>query len=148
MTVCPRRDTSFSQDRPAIPRRQARGESERARTNVNMCLPPTTVKAAQARAFADSGLKKDARVGWTRLPGTTFNPIGFLELPLFLVLAYAYRAEFRWKMLGPMFVYYFWKECIPMSVCLHRYFSHKGFKCGRVTQFALHVTGCLTSQVR
>ena len=52
MTVCPRRDTSFSQGRPAIPRRQARGESERARTNVNMCLPPTTVKAAQARAFA------------------------------------------------------------------------------------------------
>merc|ERR1719352_2024244 len=33
-----------------------------------------------------------------------------------------------------------------MSACLHRYFSHKGFKCGRVTQFALHVTGCLASQ--
>ena len=35
-----------------------------------------------------------------------------------------------------------------MSVCLHRYFSHKGFKCGRVTQFALYIGGCLASQVR
>ena len=34
-----------------------------------------------------------------------------------------------------------------MSVCLHRYFSHKGFKCGRVTQFALYIGGCLASQV-
>ena len=35
-----------------------------------------------------------------------------------------------------------------MSTCLHRYFSHKGFKCGRVTQFGLYILGCLASQVR
>ena len=70
------------------------------------------------------------------------------ELPMFLALAWVYRAQFETKMLGPMFLIYVWKECVPMSVCLHRYFSHKGFKCGRVTQFALYIGGCLASQVR
>ena len=113
-----------------------------------MCIPPTSVKMAQAKAFAASGLVKDARLDVMRLPGTSMNPIGFLELPIFLALAWVYRAQFETKMLGPMFLIYLWKECIPMSVCLHRYFSHKGFKCGRVTQFALYIGGCLASQVR
>lgn len=78
--------------------------------------------------------------------GPSFNPIGFLELPLFIVLAGALRHEFRWSLMGPMFALYLWKECVPMSVCLHRYFSHKGFRCGRVAQFALHWMGCLASQ--
>ena len=112
-----------------------------------MCIPPTSVKAAQAKAFAASGLAKDARLDVMRFPGTSMNPIGFLELPIFLALAWVYRAQFETKMLGPMFLIYLWKECIPMSVCLHRYFSHKGFKCGRVTQFALYIGGCLASQV-
>jgi len=46
----------------------------------------------------------------------------------------------------PMFAVYLWKECVPMSVCLHRYFSHKGFRCGRSAQFALYCLGCLASQ--
>ena len=112
-----------------------------------MCLPPTPVKVAQAKAFAASGLMKDARLNVMRIPGTSMNPIGFTEGPIFLVLAWIYRAQFETKMLGPMFLIYLWKECIPMSVCLHRYFSHKGFKCGRVTQFALYIGGCLASQV-
>lgn len=112
-----------------------------------MCIPPTSVKMAQAKAFAASGLVKDARLDVMRFPGTSMNPIGFLELPIFLALAWVYRAQFETKMLGPMFLIYLWKECIPMSVCLHRYFSHKGFKCGRVTQFALYIGGCLASQV-
>ena len=112
-----------------------------------MCLPPTPVKVAQAKAFAASGLMKDDRLNVMRIPGTSMNPIGFAEGPIFLVLAWIYRAQFETKMLGPMFLIYLWKECIPMSVCLHRYFSHKGFKCGRVTQFALYIGGCLASQV-
>ena len=52
-----------------------------------MRVPPTTVKAAQAKAFAESGLTKDARLNLVKVPGLSFNPIGFLELPLFLVLA-------------------------------------------------------------
>jgi hypothetical protein len=113
-----------------------------------MCIPPPSVKAAQAKAFAASGLVKDARLDVMRIPGTSFNPIGFLELPIFLALAFIYRSQFERKMLGPMLLIYLWKECVPMSVCLHRYFSHKGFKCGRVTQFALYIGGCLASQVR
>ena len=112
-----------------------------------MCLPPTPVKVVQAKAFAASGLMKDTRLNVMRIPGTSMNPIGFTEGPIFLVLAWIYRAQFETKMLGPMFLIYLWKECIPMSVCLHRYFSHKGFKCGRVTQFALYIGGCLASQV-
>lgn len=35
---------------------------------------------------------------------------------------------------------------VPMSVCLHRYFSHQAFKTGRVVQFVLGVTACLAWQ--
>ena len=69
-----------------------------------MCIPPTSVKAAQAKAFAASGLVKDARLDLVQMPGTSFNPIGFLELPIFLALAWVYRAQFETKMLGPMFL--------------------------------------------
>lgn len=120
----------------------------RGHTFGTMCIPPHSIKDAQAKAFAASGLVKDARLNLALIPGTSFNPIGFAELPLFLTLAFVYRAQFEPKMLGPMFLIYLWKECIPMSVCLHRYFSHKGFKCGRVTQFMLYIGGCLASQVR
>ena len=33
-----------------------------------------------------------------------------------------------------------------MSMCLHRYWSHKGFQCGRAVQFVLYVLGCMASQ--
>jgi len=90
----------------------------------------------------------DTRLNYSTfgIPGLSFNPIGFLELPLLVMLAYIYRTHFRWMLLGPMFVLYLWKECVPMSTCLHRYFSHKGFKCGRTTQFGLYLLGCLASQ--
>eukprot|EP00227_Mantoniella_beaufortii_P007418 CAMPEP_0197590688 /NCGR_PEP_ID=MMETSP1326-20131121/11991_1 /TAXON_ID=1155430 /ORGANISM="Genus nov. species nov., Strain RCC2288" /LENGTH=302 /DNA_ID=CAMNT_0043155901 /DNA_START=123 /DNA_END=1031 /DNA_ORIENTATION=+ len=93
-----------------------------------------------------NGFKKDGRLNLVAIPGTSFNPIGFMELPLLLVMGYVYRDTFRWALLGPMFVLYLWKECVPMSTCLHRYFSHKGFKCGRGTQFGLYILGCLASQ--
>ena len=121
-----------------------------------MCVPPQApplskhakCMAASAKTLAAAGYKRDERLNVASIPGTSFNPIGFLELPIFLTLAFLYRAQFKWHLLGPMFVIYMWKECIPMSTCLHRYFSHKGFKCGRVTQFGLYILGCLASQVR
>lgn len=115
-----------------------------------MCVPPQRVqkKAAAASVRKAAGYTSDARLNLMKVPGTSFNPIGFLELPLFLCFAFLYRAQFRWHLLGPMFVLYVWKECVPMSTCLHRYFSHKGFKCGRATQFGLYTIGCLASQVR
>lgn len=117
-----------------------------------MCVPPQSkhakAVAASAKILAAAGYKKDERLNLANVPGTSFNPIGFLELPIFLTLAFLYRAQFKWHLLVPMFVIYFWKECIPMSTCLHRYFSHKGFNCGRATQFGLYIIGCLASQVR
>ncbi|GMH48325.1 hypothetical protein TL16_g00267 [Triparma laevis f. inornata] len=80
------------------------------------------------------------------LPGTSFTPLGFAELPVFIILSIVYRSEFRLKFLWPMFVIYMWKESVCMSVCLHRYFSHKGFKCGRIMQFGLYILGCMASQ--
>jgi fatty-acid desaturase len=35
---------------------------------------------------------------------------------------------------------------IPMSVCLHRYFSHKAFETSRPVQFVLGVIACLAYQ--
>jgi len=35
---------------------------------------------------------------------------------------------------------------VPMSVCLHRYFSHQAFKTGRAVQFVLGITACLAWQ--
>jgi hypothetical protein len=116
-----------------------------------MCIDTPKEKAAVPAKPEAVGLpQKDTRLSYSTfgIPGLSFNPIGFLELPLLLVLAYTCRAHFRWGLLGPMFVWYLWKECVPMSTCLHRYFSHKGFKCGRVTQFGLYLLGCLASQVR
>jgi len=124
-----------------------------------MCVPPAPpqkgVFTKQAKAAAASaatlkaaGYKRDERLDVLKIPGTSFNPIGFFELPVFLVLAVLYRSQFKWHLLGPMSVLYLWKECVPMSTCLHRYFSHKGFRCGRATQFGLYILGCLASQVR
>jgi len=45
-----------------------------------------------------------------------------------------------------MFFFHMWKECIGMSVCLHRYFSRKGFKCGHGMQLVLYICGCMASQ--
>ena len=68
--------------------------------------------------------KSDAGMNLMSLPGTSFSPIGFMELPSFIVLAYVYRADFELRLLWPMFLLYLCKECIGMSVCLHRYAAH------------------------
>ena len=80
------------------------------------------------------------------LPGVQLSPLYLLELPIFAYLAYAYRAEFRTWMLKPMFALYLFRECFGMSLSLHRYFSHKGFQCGRAAQFVLWWLGCMASQ--
>ena len=49
-------------------------------------------------------------------------------------------------MLWKCVLLYMCKECYSMSVCLHRYFSHKAFRCSRSVQFALSFIGCLASQ--
>ncbi|KAK7242855.1 holocytochrome-c synthase [Aureococcus anophagefferens] len=45
-----------------------------------------------------------------------------------------------------MFALYLFRECFGMSLSLHRYFSHKGFRCGRGAQFALWWLGCMACQ--
>ena len=72
--------------------------------------------------------------------------IGLIELPICIYLSIRFWDEFKVGMMIPMFLLYIWKECIPMSVCLHRYFSHKSFKCSRKVQFLLYLTACLASQ--
>ena len=80
------------------------------------------------------------------IPGCANNPVGMIELPLCLFLCVAYRSQFRSGLILPLILLHGWKECVPMSVCLHRYFSHKGFKCSRFTQFGLYLIACLASQ--
>jgi len=105
-------------------------------------------KLAKVWPNTHSHLPSDGRLNvlFNRVPGLTLNPMFLFEVPVAIVLGYLYRESFRWSLLAPAFALYFWKESIPMSVCLHRYFSHKGFQCSRGTQFVLYLVGCLASQ--
>ena len=74
------------------------------------------------------------------------SSISYLELPLTIGLSFYYKSLFTWKFLLPCITLYMMKECYCMSMCLHRYFAHKAFKCNRFTQFCLSCLGCLASQ--
>lgn len=93
---------------------------------------------------------KDSRFHtWSWIPGftkRTMPPFSRLEVPVFAVLSWCYRAHFTWSLLGPMFALYLFKECFCMSICLHRFFAHKGFQCSRFTTWVLWVAGCLATQ--
>ena len=80
------------------------------------------------------------------LPGVSLSPVYLLELPATIFLSYLYWSEFRLALMKPMFALYLFREIFGMSLSLHRYFSHKGFRCGRMTQFVLYWIGCLASQ--
>ena len=94
----------------------------------------------------EAAYRSNSNILFAGVKGIQMNPLPNLELPVFLILAYIYREHFQWSLLLPMFIYYCFKECICMSVCLHRYFSHKGFSCSRSVQFILYYLGCLASQ--
>lgn len=72
--------------------------------------------------------------------------ISYLELPLTIFSCYHFWNLFSTDMLFPCCALYLMKECYCMSVCLHRYFAHKSFKCSRIVQFFLSFLGCLASQ--
>lgn len=72
--------------------------------------------------------------------------ISYLELPITLCLSVWYYDLFRVHFLKPCVILYLAKECFCMSMCLHRYFAHKAFKCNRLVQFVLALLGCLASQ--
>jgi stearoyl-CoA desaturase (delta-9 desaturase) len=74
------------------------------------------------------------------------NPIGLLELPTTLIACIYYSDYLGWSHVLPCFMLYLWKEMIPMSTVLHRYFTHRGFKCNRLIQFVFYLIGCLASQ--
>jgi stearoyl-CoA desaturase (delta-9 desaturase) len=98
------------------------------------------------RAHANLPVTPELNMLFGKVPGLTLNPMMVIELPLVLTLLIIYRAHFRWNLMPMMLAVYLWKECVPMSVCLHRYFSHKGFRCSRPMQACLYVLGCMASQ--
>ena len=69
-----------------------------------------------------------------------------LDLPLFILLSVIYHDEFRPILLLPMFVLGTWKAGIGMSVCLHRFFSHRGFQCSRPMVWVLYLLACQAGQ--
>ena len=71
---------------------------------------------------------------------------GWVESVKIIFLSYFLWNQFSVWLLIPMFLYYLWKECVCMSVCLHRYFSHKGFHVHRFTQFIMGIMSCLALQ--
>ena len=121
-----------------------------ANTDSSACAKVVDCGTREDRAAYRSVTQKEydsvANLFFSQIPGIAGNPVGMLELPLAIVLGWYFRAHFRWSLLLPMAVLYIWKECVPMSVCLHRYFSHKAFKCNRGVQLALYCIGCLAAQ--
>jgi stearoyl-CoA desaturase (delta-9 desaturase) len=69
-----------------------------------------------------------------------------LDLPLFILLSAIYYYEFRSILLLPMFALGTWKAGIGMSVCLHRFFSHRGFQCSRPMVWVLYLIACQAGQ--
>ncbi|KAJ1462658.1 hypothetical protein M885DRAFT_162898 [Pelagophyceae sp. CCMP2097] len=122
-----------------------------AAPDVKTCPAPPAAAVSPQDAWPrakHAHLPVDARLNilFGHVPGFALNPMFLLELPLTLALSVVYRKQFQGALMAPMFALYFWKECVCMSMVLHRYFSHKAFSCGRVTQFALYWLGCLASQ--
>ena len=119
-----------------------------AKTKITWTGKPTNRWAVQRFNPAHSSYPVDKRLNllFEDLPGFQLSPLYLLELPIFAYLAYAYSGQFRMWMLGPMLALYLFREIFGMSLALHRYFSHKGFSCGRVTQFILWWLGCMASQ--
>jgi len=95
-----------------------------------------------------SHLPKDKRLNavFDAVPGVSCCPFQIFEAPIGIALVIYYWSSMTWALSGYMFLLFCWKECVPMSGCLHRYWSHKSFKCGRATQFVLYLLACLASQ--
>jgi stearoyl-CoA desaturase (delta-9 desaturase) len=55
----------------------------------------------------------------------------------------AYPTKWQVAMTLPMYIFLIG---VPMSVCLHRYFSHAAFQTSRLFQFVLAVTSCFAYQ--
>jgi len=70
----------------------------------------------------------------------------WVESVKIIFLSYFLWNQFSVWLLIPMFLYFLWKECVCVSVCLHRYFSHKGFHVHRFTQFIMGIMSCLALQ--
>ena len=90
-------------------------------------------KAIQAHLPLD----KRINVMFEGIPGVQLSPLYLLELPVALFLGWYYWAHFRLSLLAPGFALYFFREVYGMSLSLHRYFSHTGYKCSRLTQFGV-----------
>ena len=95
-----------------------------------------------------SHLPKDKRLNavFDAVPGVSCCPFQIFEAPIGIALVIYFWSSMTWALFGYMFLLFCWKECVPMSGCLHRYWSHKSFKCGRATQFVLYLLACLASQ--
>lgn len=74
------------------------------------------------------------------------SSLSYLELPATLVCVVRLARLFRPYMVWRCLALYLMKECYAMSVCLHRYFSHRAFRCSRPVQAVLAFVGCLASQ--
>jgi len=99
-----------------------------------------------AASTASFPLDKRLNVMFEGIPGVQLSPLYLLEVPLAIYLGYRYWSEFRRGLLVPGFCLYLFREIYGMSLSLHRYFSHTGYKCSRLTQFGVWWLGCLASQ--
>jgi len=101
-------------------------------------------KETEVKPAAEKDWRLTLAIFW--LPYVKTNPIGLALLPTTFYLSVAYWDQFQRSLLLPMFGIYLLRELVSMSICLHRYFSHKGFRVSRPTQLVLWWTACLAYQ--
>lgn len=104
------------------------------------------VRKRWPHVHAELPADKRLNVLFDQVPGITCCPFTIVEIPVGICLIFYHWSLMTWTLFCYMLLFFTWKECVPMSGCLHRYWSHKSFKVGRVTQFGLYILACLASQ--
>ena len=92
-------------------------------------------------------LKSPSTSRWQAFQVRLSMLLGVTLMPLFLVTAMVllWGRGFSWVDLGLVIVMYLLTG-FGITIGFHRYFSHKGFRCGRDAQFALWWLGCMACQ--
>ena len=69
-----------------------------------------------------------------------------LVVPILLVIGFLCQRRPSLLEMAGCFALVYFGIGVPMSVCMHRYFSHGAFRCSRWMQFLLGAIGCLANQ--
>ena len=108
--------------------------------------PPTSALPANTDSAVDTPLPRPSNSAAPRSrfrPGDYFIPVGFIAIHLAALLVFV--VPFSWTAVG-LCAGFYCLRLFGITAGLHRYFSHRGFKTGRVFQFILGWLGASAVQ--